>query len=417
MRRSAPGRVVFTSFHGRSYRGNPKHLFRRLLETGGLDPVWLSTSREVVTELQERFGASRACFMHSRLGLRHLAEARAVVFNHGTSDFPHLHLSRKALLIQTFHGLPTKRGELLATRPPPLLERWSLWRRFAPTDVFLSSSPFVSEVYAARFGLPRQTFLELGYPVHDELIERARAPLDTRKHFPHWPSHERVVLYAPTFRRQRPTRFFPFDDLAVPQLAAFLERYQVQLLLRPHPNEPTDLRRFAAATPRIRVLDQQELTEVYELLPSCSAVVTDYSALSFEAALVDVPSVLLPYDLKHYERGLVFDLPRVAPGPLCYSQADFLAQLKACFEQPQAFADARQRARDVFFTHSDGRATERVAEWLTQTLKSGARPGLTRQLEGLWSRGLGKHVQELPIEAHDEPAGSRSQPSVREDAA
>lgn len=395
-RRAQKGRVVFTSFHGRSYRGNPKRLFEQLLATGRLDPVWLSTSQDVVNQLRERFGEQRAHAMYSGEGLKQLAEAEALIINHGTSDFPHLHLSRKALVVQTFHGLPTKKGELLAEQSPGVVERWSLWRRFAPTDVFLSSSRYVSKIYAARFGLPLSVFLELGYPVHDELVERARKPLDSNALFPAWPRHRHAVLYAPTFRKRTPTRFFPFDDVDLPALARFLEQHSVLLMLRPHPNEPVTLDRYTAASERIVVLDQEKLTEVYEILPSCSAVISDYSALSLEAALIDVPSLLLPYDLNAYERGLAFDLKRLAPGPSAATQAEFLTHLERCFQAPESFARERESVRRVFFRHADGKAAERVANWLEQRLETGPRPELTRQLKRLWQRGLGPHVRELP---------------------
>jgi CDP-glycerol glycerophosphotransferase (TagB/SpsB family) len=380
----ARAKVVLTSFHGYGYRGSPRVWYEHLLahHAERVDPVWLSTRAELVARLQGRFGARHAALTHSARGLLELARARAIVISHGVDDLPYLHVNRKALLIQTFHGLPTKRGELLSDHPSLSL-RFEIWRRWRPVDVFLSSSPLVSRIYGARFGLKPETFLELGCPCHDPLVrhkERAGADgsgLGTEALWPGAPRHREVILYAPTYRKRAPTRFFPFADFDGPKLAAFLEERQALLCLRPHPNDRVDLAPLLALSPRLVLAADRQIEDTAELLPKVDLILTDYSSIYLEGLLAGVPSVFIPYDREEYERGFPFDYDEMTPGPKVDRQDALLAAIRAALDgTDEAWARRRQEVQRVFFTHGDGQAAERVSQWLlTQLGLAPAEPG------------------------------------------
>ncbi|MBI2896365.1 MAG: CDP-glycerol glycerophosphotransferase family protein [Deltaproteobacteria bacterium] len=357
------GRVVITSFHGRGYRGSPRALFEHLIATGRLDPIWLATEPAIVRDLQGKFGAERAALAHSARGVLALATARAIVISHGTSDLPWLHLHSKAALVQTFHGLPTKGGELLGPRPK-LASRLAYWRRFRGIDHFVSSSPLVSRIFGARFGLPPWVFLEIGYPSHDGLLRRPPERVDTSSLWPDAPRHSRLILWAPTFRTRSLTRFLPFEDFDAAALSAFLEEIDALLCLRPHPNDQLDLEPVRLLSPRIVVADHGTLEDVQPLLPACDVVVTDYSGTYLEALLVDVPVVFVPYDRDSYERDLPLDYDATTPGPKVATQAELLDACRRALADPAEHRAARATIRRLYFRHDDAGATERLADFI-----------------------------------------------------
>ncbi len=361
---SKVGSVVITSFHGRGYRGNPRILFEYLVEQGELQPMWLTTEPSIVTAIQNRYGEHRVALAHSCRGIWALARARAIVLSHGITDLPWLHLGRKALLLQSFHGLPTKRGEYM-NEGLSAFERFQLWRRFHLIDVFLSSSKFVSDIYRQRFGLPAETFVELGYPSYDDLQKGGSGP-DTRALFKGAPDHSKVILYAPTFRKQEATRLFPFDDLDGSAIDAMLAEQDALLALRLHPNDALELGPVLALSPRIVVADQSVLEDVQPLLKSVSLVITDYSSIYIEALLRDTPVAFIPYDLKTYERGLAFDYETYTPGPKIHTCQEFVRECRQALAHPDRNAETRKRIKEIFFSNDDGRAVERLAEFLKQ---------------------------------------------------
>jgi CDP-glycerol glycerophosphotransferase len=372
--RARAGRIVLTSFHGRGYRGNPRALFERLVGDVRLDPVWLSTEPRIVAQVRDRFGPHRAHLTHSAAGVVALATARAVVLSHGITDLPFLRLPRRAERLQSWHGLPTKRGELMPEpgRRVTAWRRLQIRRRFGPFTAFVSSSPLVTSIYAERFGLAPEVFLETGYPVYDTLCTPRAITLDTAALWPTAPEHQRLVLYAPTFRKRERTRLFPFPDADLPAFARFLEETRALCCLRPHPNERIDLTPLLAISPRFVVADDRRLEDAQALTAAADAIVTDYRGIFLESLLPDTPCIFVPYDLARYERGIPWDYDRHTPGPKVASQAELVAALRAAFDAPETHQADRARVRDAFFAQPDGRATDRLVDWIAARLHPNA---------------------------------------------
>jgi len=364
-----PGRVALTSFHGEGFRGSPRALFEHLVADGRLDPVWLTTDQRTLERVRAGFGRTLAHPLHSRAGLLALASARAIVLSHGVTDFPGMHLSRRAIRLHTYHGLPTKRGGLMTVdgRPPSLRERARVRRAMAPISAFLTSSPLVTELFAARFGLPTERFLALGYPGYD-VLHRPDPPALLAE-LTEAPPARRWLLYAPTFRYREPTRFFPFPDASPARFAAHLEAWDAVCVIRPHPNERIAFEALQAASPRFLLVDDRRVEDILPFLPGCAAILTDYSGVYLEGLLADVPCVFIPYDRERYERGLAWDYERYTPGPHVYSQGELVAAIDEALTTPQARVADRARVREAFFAHQTPGATARLADWLADRLQ------------------------------------------------
>ncbi len=360
------GRIVLTSFHGDGYRGNTRVLFEELQNHSSLKPVWLSRNKCLVKKLQQKYGSTAACPAHSLAGLRAIGTADSILLTHGTSDYPFLYLPRRANLIQTYHGLPTKRGEYLRPNPeqkPNLLHRMILQYRFRPIDLFLSTSPGVSKIFAARFGLKPSQLVETGFPSYDRLVQSRNQP-PPKVIQQAWPDIGKIILYAPTFRKKTKTRWFPFEDRDLKSIAQFLESENALLCIRPHPNEKFDISGYRAVSRRFVDASQHAIENIYDLLPSADAIVTDYSSIYLEGLLLDIPAIFLPYDLEEYERGLPFPYDEMTPGPKPVSQKAFLSELRSALDRNGSYADDRERVRKTFFSQADDRATERVIRLL-----------------------------------------------------
>lgn len=364
-------RVVLTSFHGDGYRGNTRVLFEALCKHEELEAIWLSRNPKLVKLLQQKYGKERACLTHSLKGLNALATAAALLFTHGTSDFPFMRLPRRALFIQTYHGLPTKRGEYMRPKSdsePNFLHKIVLRYRFEPIDYFLSSSPFVTDLFSRRFNLPEDRFVDTGYPCYDRLATAAPEPDFIRNNWPEAPEHKSVVLYSPTYRKMKKTRWFPFDDFDPETLSRFLDEHNILMLFRPHPNDGFDRSSLSKINSRCLYAGQEKIEDVYELLIHTNAIITDYSSIYIEGLLRDIPSVFIPYDLDSYERGQAYPYMEYTPGDKVHSQKQFVASLKKALTDPSYCAEDKVRVRNSFFSRKDGEATERVIRFLEEKL-------------------------------------------------
>jgi CDP-glycerol glycerophosphotransferase (TagB/SpsB family) len=364
-------KVVLTSFHCDGYRGNTKVLFEKLINHPYLKPVWLSRNHEIVSRINQLYGDERAVLAHSLRGLRELATANFILFTHGTSDFPFLKLPGRALKIQTYHGLPTKRGEYMrpkSDKRPNIIQRLILWYRFRSINYFLSSSPHVTKIFSQRFSIPRQNFLETGYPCYDKVIHGKPDTELIKEAWPDAPEFGKVILYAPTFRKLKKTKWFPFNDYNPEVIAGFLESKKYLLLLRSHPNEKLEMDAFRKYSFRILDASQNRIENIYDLLLLTDLIVTDYSSVFIEGVLKDIPSLFLPYDLDTYERGLAFNYNEWVPGSIVTSQKQFIEEIQHSLNNKNRNREKRAKLRNRFFSAADGKSTERVIHFLEKNI-------------------------------------------------
>lgn len=224
-------------------------------------------------------------------------------------------------------------------------------------DLTLVSSASIAPIYAeafgqplatisAAFGIPRTDAL-LPSPRRDEAERAVRARLGLR-------DERRTILYAPTFRGA------DLEGAAAPELLDIAAMYQAlggeyRLILRLHP--------FVKSAMRIPegvgdfVVDASAEKDANEVLLAGDILVSDYSSIIFEYALLDRPMAFLAPDLSAYERerGFFFDYRSGVPGPVFESTDQLVRWIQAKqFELPRVrtFAAAS-------FDVMDGRATER----------------------------------------------------------
>ncbi len=255
---------------------------------------------------------------HTLRGFWCTARAGVIVVTHGFGDVNRYAVSG-AYVVQLWHGIPLKRIGLDAPETlrvpgalaaPPLLARAVrgvlavLFRAAARRIALLpAASHLVRARLESAFGLSDERVPVTGEPRVDVLSTAdaatrrtaARALVDAVA----GPTGDaRLVLYAPTWRDGAP-------DAAVPTaaqwraLVAVLEREDAVLLVRSHPLGAGDYRP-PAASDRVRPFGSTLLADVTGALPALAALVTDYSSLSYDAALVPVPVVHLAPDLAEY---------------------------------------------------------------------------------------------------------------------
>jgi len=209
----------------------------------------------------------------------------------------------------------------------------------------LVSSMSIARHYAEAFGEPGDIFTSrIGIPRTDLFGDpgrRAWAEARVRATYP-LPAGRRVILYAPTFRGETVGKARYADLLDLDVMHRELGRDHV-LLLKLHPfirdavAVPEELRGF--------VIDASGDPDVNELMLVADVLVTDYSSVIYEFALLGRPIAFLAPDDGAYdeERGFYFDFRAEAPGPIVDTTEDLAALIRADafdLERVRAFAAA-----------------------------------------------------------------------------
>ncbi|MGW0393958.1 bifunctional glycosyltransferase/CDP-glycerol:glycerophosphate glycerophosphotransferase [Streptomyces sp. NPDC003042] len=359
------GTVVFESHMGKQYSDSPKAIYEEMVRQGvPFEAFWSYAGGKPTGFPKEATLVRRWSWPY----LRALAQAEYWVDNQG---FP-LALAKRAgtTYIQTWHGSALKRMGF--HEPRTKAQGRAGQDRFQEAvdrfDHFLVRSEHDVRTLAKGFRLRDEVLLRTGYPRNDALVEeqraeaqsgeRVRGPLaaelgiDPRK---------RVLLYAPTFRANADGAVegfeFPFD------IEEFADRLgdRFTLLVRTHYLNSVSLPPSVAG----RVIDVSRHHDITPLLALADGLITDYSSVMFDYAVLDRPMLFFAYDYEKYAtdiRGTYFDLKEKAPGPVV-ATADELMQAVAAFDEADAkYAEARQRFLTEFGEYDRGDAARQIVE-------------------------------------------------------
>ena len=115
------------------------------------------------------------------------------------------------------------------------------------------------------------------------------------------------------------------------------------------------------------IIDLSNESEINDLLFVADLLVTDYSSVIFEAALLDIPMIFYAFDLHEYisRRGFYYEYELFVPGKIVNSEEELLITIRERdfeFEKIQEF-------KTRFFDDLDGKSSERVARLILETIK------------------------------------------------
>lgn len=357
------GLMVFESGLGKQYADSPRYIYEELLRRGDDRPkVWIYSGRHKFTDPQ-----TKTVKRLSPSYFWYLARANYWVTN---QNLPYYMTRRSnAIYLQTWHGTPLKHMlhdlEEIHGRDEGYMERVD--RAISQWTHLLSPSPYATEVMRSAFAYSGEV-IEEGYPRNDLFFGddlpvrtadvRAKLGLD---------DEAQVVLYAPTFRdnasngRGRFTFELPFD------LEEFNRRFgeSTVLLLRMHVLVSSGIR--IPPELRGRILDVSGYPEIQELYLVSDVLVTDYSSVFFDFAVLGRPIVFFAYDLELYRdtlRGFYLDYLEEVPGSVVQTEEDFYAAVERALDRGADHHGLMEGFRERFAPRDDGRAAARVVDRL-----------------------------------------------------
>lgn len=213
-----------------------------------------------------------------------------------------------------------------------------------------------SKITASCYAFKKQ-FLRTGYPRNDVLFAKNNeSDINAIKSKLGIPANKKVILYAPTWRvRNR------FDmQIDVDKLKESISDEYV-LLLRIHP--------FAVRGLDESLIDNQFIFNVStypyveELYLISDMVITDYSSVMFDYAILNRPMLFFTYDLEDYRdtlRGFNFDFVAEAPGPLLKTSDEVIDAVVNITEVSEKYDEALQKFRRKFCEYEHGNASEQI---------------------------------------------------------
>ena len=262
-----------------------------------------------------------------------------------------LHPQQKVIQIWHAVGAFKRFGLDAPSRLTPEDER----RTHAAYTTVCVSAEAVRPFYASAFGIGIEKVQPLGVPRTDVLLDKAAMQQKRDTFFKANPAlqNKTCYVYLPTFRETNGT-VRPFDpQLPFDAISRALQPDEVLLIGR-HPVMQTPF--FPPDTYK-NILDLSG-TETTLLLSAAAVVITDYSSVVFDAALLVKPLLFYCPDLDDYERTFYLDYQTDLPGEICRDGNAFLPLVRQA-KQTANNEKIRQFCK-IEAGACDGHSTERI---------------------------------------------------------
>ncbi|MBQ7479095.1 MAG: CDP-glycerol glycerophosphotransferase family protein [Selenomonadaceae bacterium] len=369
-----PKKIVFTTIEGTTgFSCNPKYIALELLKRRqDLDLVWL------VDDMAKEF-PSGIRKVKNTLQNRAYELSTAAVWVDNSRKQLECRKREGQFYLQTWHAS-------MAAKPIGL-QRGASFSKIAKLvtehdsrmiDLLVTNSRWVEE-HAASGLLYKGKMLRTGSARVDFLINDRES---ARKHFREkygLAEDVKLAMYAPTFRSgSQGTARNPAMQNQMPDFDGLKHSLETRfggtwvVVLRLHPQ--LTARRISAGITGDKyaaVIDASHEDDMCETLGAADAMVTDYSAIAFDAAYMGLPVFEYVYDLQDYtgERGaLLFDLDAL---PFPYAEdMDSLCKTIESFDEDSYTKELKELWQRVELLE-DGRASERVADLLEDVLDRG----------------------------------------------
>ncbi len=353
--------ILFESFLGRNYSDNPKAIYEYMYQNyPDYKYVFaLDNPKAAVDEipgnaiLVKRFGVKYVYY---------LAVSKYIVTNSRMS----LKYKKRdeQVYIQTWHGTPLKKLVMdMQNVNMPGTNKQNYLINFLNEakrwDYLISANAHSTKVFNSAF--LQENMLEVGYPRNDILVNATEEYIAELRSSFDFTSEDKVLLYAPTFRDDEyisKGNYTQKIELDLERIHRELPEWKI--LLRTHylVTENMDLE-----IPNvINVSDYHDINHLYLV---ADVLMTDYSSVFFDYAILDRPMVFYAYDLEKYEsdlRGFYFDYESTIPGKNISGTKELIEILSNIEDYEANYQAKREKFRQEFTSLETGEASKKIAE-------------------------------------------------------
>ena len=252
----------------------------------------------------------------------HMATAGTIFLDNVFMPMAYTPISKRVKVVQLWHGTGTikKFGQDSDTGEVARISK----KADARITHLIVNSEKTREQYAGAFALPRERVHVLGLPRTDLILDKERMEEKRARFFRQYPelAGKRITLYAPTFRDDEEEH--PRQTLDLGSLTGVMGEDEA-LFLRLHPHVAAHFPDEWLRGCEGRVYNMSDYPGVTTLLAVSDRLITDYSSVVYEYALLGRPMIFYAYDLEKFEKeGRSFYEPyeETVPGPVVRSQRE-----------------------------------------------------------------------------------------------
>lgn len=159
----------------------------------------------------------------------------------------------------------------------------------------LAPSYATGEFFSEAFRISKDKIVINALPRIDYLIDDNITKQKTKQFYKEYQTYKnkKIILYVPTFRKDKENNS--------KELIKNIKNKKYKLIIKPHPLDKTEIDSEYKINKKYNI---------YDLLKIADYIITDYSAVAFEASVLEKPLYFYVYDIDEYKkaRGINVDL-------------------------------------------------------------------------------------------------------------
>ena len=329
--------VIFISFHGRGYSDNPRAIYEQIRKDPRFNDyrfIWFIKNHKKKNikidgaEIKEYFSIPYFYYM---------SKAKYWIINCKMPAY--ICKKDKQIYLQTWHGTPLKRlgHDIIAPEDTTFYRSGMSFEQMTKSydidveryNYMISPNTFCTEVFQTSFRINRERLIETGYPRNDFITNATQDDIKNLKLKYNLPLDKKIVLYAPTWRDnsyvasgytfELEANFHRWKEkLGNDYVVVFKPHY---LIINKYENDES-LNGFLYS-----MKAEAEINELYVL---SDILVTDYSSVFFDYAVLNRPIYFYMYDLEQYKgelRGFYLDIYNELPGKIYEDEIQMLKDI------------------------------------------------------------------------------------------
>lgn len=289
--------ILFNSFGGKKFDDSPYAIYQEMVKDSRFKDyklIWAFHDPDKFDDVKQKIKSDSFTYFITTLKARVWITNSAI--QRGMS-----YSGKNTFSLNTWHGSPLKKMglDLNPDSKNSIMQEYS---------AFLAQSEYEKDKMSKAYNIDPNKFYVFGLPRNDALTRDLKEKQDNAKKLLGIPQKKKVILYAPTFRDYQvdddftqvldiPLNYKKWEEKMGDEYVFLL---RVHYEVAKHTQLPTDK----------MWMDVSNYQNLDTLMLASDLLITDYSSIMFDYAILKKPIICYTYDYKEYEekRGMYFDV-------------------------------------------------------------------------------------------------------------
>lgn len=336
--------IAFVVDDKNSFKGNFQYIKREFSKRGDFDFVFFNKNSLSISNIKK------------------LAKSKYIFLNDNFLAIAFMNFNKDSKIFQLWHA-PGAFKKFAASSSDNKEEIAVIAKANKKTDYLFITSENIKGFYRDAFRIDENKIKSFGIPrtdyyFEDKNIKKLRENFDERYPIA---KNKKILLYAPTFRdNEEDNNVFNYLDLEKFN-NALSEEYVIALRLHPKINQffKGDI------DTKADFIDVSDYKKEQELMLISDLLITDYSSIMIEFALLNKPIIFFTYDYERYltkDRGFYYDFESNVPGDIVKTDDELIKLIK----EGSYNTEKHNSFLKMQFDYLDGNSSKRIVDFILE---------------------------------------------------